>query len=227
MASFNLPNPVKPVVADIYHGDRVGGSGPAYDGFVQAKEAGILGIIHKSSQGLNFADRAYSRRRKDAERAGLLWGAYHFNTGDTVKYQVDHFLVSAEPDEKTLLALDFEDNPRSNMTVQQAVEFLKIAEEKLGRKLVIYSGNRLKDSMRKLGKADQEYLAEHKLWLAQYGKRATVPSGFGRYFLWQYTGDGIGAFPHYVPGITVPGGRGIDLNIYAGTTEELETEWAR
>jgi hypothetical protein len=52
----------------------------------EARDAGIVGIIHKATQGETFADAAYAGNRKKAADAGLLWGAYHFGSGgDDVK----------------------------------------------------------------------------------------------------------------------------------------------
>lgn len=215
-----------PRVCDIYHGDLVGGRGPALDGFKQAAAAGLWGVIHKASQGSAYRDASYPLRRQAALDAGLLWGAYHFNDGSSVKTQVDNFLEAAKPDDRTLMCLDYEDNPRSPMGVHQMVEFLRTAESRLGRKLVIYSGNRLKETISSLATEDRTYVRSHKLWLCQYGPRATLPTGFSNYMLWQYTGDGIGQQPHGIPGISVPGGKGIDLNVYNGTAEQLAAEWA-
>lgn len=215
-----------PRVCDIYHGDVVGGAGPALAGFKAAAAQGLWGIIHKSSQGSAYKDTSYVARRPAALNAGLLWGAYHFNDGSSVKTQIDNFFTAAKPDDTTLMCLDFEDNPRSNMGVGMAVDFLHQAEAKIGRKLVIYSGNRLKETIGSLGSADRAYVCSHRLWLCQYGPKAVLPSGFGKYFLWQYTGDGIGQMPHSIDGINVPGGKGIDLNAYAGTQEQLKQDWA-
>lgn len=215
-----------PRVVDIYHGDLVGGRGPALEGFVAAANAGIWGVIHKASQGVSIRDRRYASRRPAAIQAGLLWGAYHFNSGNPVAKQVDWFMQCADPDESTLMVLDYEDNKHSQMRPEAMVEFLHIIEEKLGRKATIYSGNRMKETIRYLNKADRAYVCAHRLWLCQYGPRAKLPPGWNDYWLWQYTGDGIGPSPHYVPGITVPGGRGIDLNVYNGTHAQLKKEWA-
>lgn len=215
-----------PRVCDIYHGDVVGGNGPALAGFKLAAASGLWGVIHKASQGSGYKDASYAPRRQAARGAGLLWGAYHFNDGSSVNTQIDNFFAAAKPDDTTLMCLDFEDNPRSNMSVGMAVDFLHHAEAQLGRKLAVYSGNRLKETIGKLSKADRDYVCSHRLWLCQYGPRAVLPSGFAKYWLWQYTGDGIGQPPHFVPGITVPGGKGIDLNVYNGTLEQLTKEWA-
>jgi hypothetical protein len=62
---------MQPLVIDIYHGDAV-------QDFARVKAAGIIGVIHKASQGGAVVDRAYASRRKLALAAGLKWGAYHF-----------------------------------------------------------------------------------------------------------------------------------------------------
>lgn len=215
-----------PRVVDCYHGDVVGGSGPALRGFQRAADAGIWGVIHKATQGTGYKDRLYDYRRLAARAAGLLWGAYHFNSGAEPAQQVDWFMHCADPDENTLMVLDYEDNVRSQMSPYEMVEFLRIIEGKLGRKAALYSGNRIKETIHHLSDSDRAYVCSHKLWLCQYGSHATLPPGWNKYWLWQYTGDGIGPSPHSVPGITVPGGHGIDLNVYDGTREQLTAEWS-
>lgn len=195
-----------PNVIDIYHGNVV------HD-FAALKAAGILGVIHKCTQGAGYADPTYAARRKLATDAGLLWGAYTFNTGEPVVLQVKNFLSHAEPDGNTLLALDFEDNPHSNMSLAQMRQFLQTADSQLGRKLVLYSGNRLKDL---LGSQIDFMIGGHRLWLPQYGPVARPQANWKNPWLWQYSEAG-----------RLPGTDGaIDLNLYAGTPEQLANEWA-
>jgi lysozyme len=186
--------------------------------------AGVWGVIHKASQGRGYQDPDYTARRRLATAAGLLWGAYHFGTADDVEGQVENFLEAAQPDSKTLLALDFEDNRLSNMSVQQAVAFLHLVEQRTGRKAVIYSGNRLKESIGALSPMERGYLLSHRLWLCQYGPKAVLPKGFSAYWLWQWTGDGVGMSPHNVPGV-IAGNGGLDLNAFAGGRAELAASW--
>lgn len=205
-----------PRVVDISHHNKV-------TDLKATAMSGVFGVIHKASQGSGYRDPDYATRRQQAKAAGLLWGAYHFNDGTDVASQVDWFLKCAQPDDSTLLVLDYEDNPKSNMSIQQAVQFLRLLEQKTGRKGAIYSGNRLKETIHILGSTDRAYLCQHRLWLCQYGPRAVLPMGFTSYWLWQYTGDGIGPTPHSVPGIE---GSGIDLNAYDGDRDKLKSEWA-
>ena len=146
---------VTPRVIDISHHNEV------YD-FKMVASAGVWGVIHKATQGKAYADPTYLIRRHQATAAGLLWGAYHFNTGDDVKSQVRWFIDKARPDDKTLLVLDYEDNRLSNMNIHQAVEFLHRVEDMTGRKAAIYSGNRLKESIEILNDIDRAYLGAFK-----------------------------------------------------------------
>jgi lysozyme len=191
--------------------------------FKLAAAAGVKGVIHKATQGRAYADPNYVHNRVMAEEAGLLWGAYHFNTGDDVKTQAKWFITKARPDDKTLLVLDYEDNRLSNMNIHQAVDFLHQVEDLTGRKAAIYSGNRLKETIGSLNASDRAYVTSHRLWLCQYGPRAVLPKGFRKYWLWQFTGDGVGPKPHSVPGIV---GNGIDINTFNGTPDELAASWA-
>jgi lysozyme len=184
--------------------------------------SGIWGVIHKASQGRAYADPDYQKHRQMATDAGLLWGAYHFNTGDDVAAQVNWFVDRAKPDDKTLMVLDYEDNRLSNMNIHQAVNFCHLIEAKLGRKCAIYSGNRLKETIGGLNPNDKAYIVSHRLWLCQYGPAPHIPPGFTKWWLWQFTGDGIGPQPHSVPGVM---GGGIDINTYVGSRDQLTKEW--
>lgn len=205
-----------PRVADISHHNVV-------TDFGAAAAAGLWGVIHKATQGRAYHDPDYGARRAAATAAGLLWGAYHFNTGDSVRDQVEFFVKTAQPGGDTLMVLDYEDNRLSQMNMTQAVEFLRRIEGRLGRKAAIYSGNRLKETIGSVPQADRDYVCSHRLWLCQYGPRAVLPSGFARWWLWQYTGDGIGQEPHGIAGIQ---GHSIDLNAFDGTREQLVASWS-
>lgn len=188
------------------------------DAFKQMFDSGIRGVILKSSQGTNYKDPTYDDRRQDALDAGLLVGAYHFATGEDIDAQIEHFFAAAAPDEKTLMALDHEPNKGNQLDLDGCRDFLQKGEAKLGRKLVLYSGNLIKEQ---LDEAD-EYICSHRLWLAQYGDRIKLPTGFQAVWLHQFSGDGVNSH-----GLKPPGIHGlVDMNSYAGTDEQLAAEWA-
>ena len=204
-----------PRVVDISHHNVV-------DDFALLPPAGIWGVIHKASQGKAYVDPDYAQRRLKAKGLPLLWGAYHFGTGDPIALQLNNFLAAARPDDRTLCVLDFEDNRLSNMSIIQAVQWLRLFETKMGRKAAIYSGNRIKENIGTLSMSDRAYLTSHRLWLCQYGPTPKLPMGFKNWWLWQFTGDNVGPPPHRIQGIS---GYGIDLNTYTGTQIQLEAEW--
>ncbi len=205
-----------PRVADISHHNVV-------SDLSLSVKAGLWGIIHKATQGVAYADPFYAPRRKLVADAGMLWGAYHFNTGDDVKKQVQFFIDKAQPDDHTLMVLDYEDNRLSQMNIHQLVDFCHQIEAKLGRKCAIYSGNRLKETIGGLTAGDKAYVTSHRLWLCQYGPTPKLPVGFTKWWLWQFTGDGVGPLPHSIPGIS---GNGIDLNTFIGSREDLTASWS-
>lgn len=205
----------KPIVVDIYHLNKV-------TSFVAAYNSGIRGVIHKASQGK--ADPLYAKRRPQALAAGHLWGAYHFNTGESPAKQVDRFFSAADPDEMTRMMLDFEVNV---MSFSAMVEFLGLADEKLGRRITLYSGNRIKETITGASKEDRDFLALHPFMLAQYGPRAVLldkdkkPLPWEWYDLWQFAADGI-------PRTNRIGGMEpkVDVSAYDGTEQELIDGWA-
>lgn len=214
-----------PVAVDIFHGDRVVGDRTGEpNGFVQTRAAGIRAVAHKATQGVSSHDPLYSARRRLAQDAGVeLWGAYDFNTGDPVDQQVRNFFAVAEPDERTMCCLDFEDNTHSQMSIGMLLDYLELADSRLGRPLWVYSGNRIKELAPRLTEDQRKFLATHPLWLCEYGSQARIAGlPWSRYSMWQWSADGAGPQPHSVPGIAM---NGVDLNVISGTFEQLQAEW--
>jgi lysozyme len=179
-------------VIDISHHN-----GPGLD-FAKAKADGIIGVIHKASQGLTLGDAMYDANRAKATKAGLLWGAYHFGTkADGVK-QADAFLAKVGDRKDVLMVLDFEPNDPSTMTLAQAHDFVTHIHEVTGRFPGLYSGHLIK---KELGPNKDEVLHNCFLWLAQFGQKPVVPANWPTWTLWQYTDGKQGPKPHSVDGI--------------------------
>src|SRR5262245_43301751 len=105
------------VVIDLSHYNQV-------TSFTDIKTAGITGVIHKATEGINWPDPTYPDRKQPALAAGLWWGAYHFGTNADGAAQAQYFLSKVNPGPTDLLALDFEENPQSQMTIAQAEAFV-------------------------------------------------------------------------------------------------------
>jgi lysozyme len=167
--------------------------------FVAAQKAGIVGAIHKATQGVTYLDPTYVEHRKAAAAAGILWGAYHFGTGSDGVQQAAFFLDSVQPADDTLLVLDFEANPQGpSMTLEEARAFVTHVQQETGRWPGLYSGHYIKEL---LGTSSDPVLANCWLWLSQYGPTPVVPPNWKTWTMWQYTDGALGPEPHTVPGL--------------------------
>jgi lysozyme len=196
-----------PKVIDLSHNNTV-----AKD-LQPAKAAGVLGVIHKVTQGEAMTDNTAKGRYQLAKNAGLLWGTYHFLAPGDIGRQIAYFLKKTEQlaviDDDTLIACDFE----RTIPLIDVLHFLQAIEKATGREPVLYSGNYLKDAG---GAPACPPLVRYRLWMPQYGPKAVLPKGFDKAWLWQYTDKGK------VAGI----GGNVDLNHYEGTDQQLAAEWS-
>jgi lysozyme len=205
-------------VLDLSHHNDGPNGGPI--DFKAIADFGILGVILKASQGTGMVDATYATRKQAAVAAGLLVGAYHFATNDDVDAQVKHFLDAAQPDDSTLMALDHEPNNGNQLDLDGCQAFLESARDQLGRKLVLYSGNLIKEQ---LGDKPSDFFGSHRLWLAQYGPVPKVPAAWDSVWLWQFSDGVVNS-----QGIKVPGISGqVDMNSWDGTDDDLAGQWTR
>ena len=206
-----MTEPINPLVVDLSHWD------PA-DDYDAVREAGIVAVIYKATEGQSYTDPTYVAQQKAAKAAGLRWGSYHFADGSNTNGQVQNYMSFACPDPDELFVLDWEDNPGgSKMSVAQAKDWITQVENQLGRpgECVIYGGNTLKEMLN-----GEEFFTSRRLWLCQYGSEPVLPEGWEEYWLWQYTDGDYGPAPHAVDGIGP-----CDINSFDGTAEELLAEW--
>lgn len=212
-----------PRVVDVSHWQKI----PA-DGFQRAARSGIWGIINKVTQSTGQVDPTFALRRPLVKAAGQLYGAYHFMVPGSVKVQAENFLRRAKPDDDLLLALDWEHYRGVAPSAAEAEEWCSYVEQKVGRPVVVYSGNTAKE---KLGNRVWPSFARRRLWLAMYANRPICQRSWRTAWLWQYSGDGRGPLPHSVPGLGV----NIDMNDYVlddhvpdpdVARENLRREWA-
>lgn len=173
--------------------------------------AGIVGVIHKATEGTGSHDSTYGSRRKQAEAAHLEWGAYHFLRPGDIEGQARFFVDTAKPEDFTVMAADHED---PGVSLKDLKKFLRVVTEETGRTPILYSGNVIKQQ---LGKTHDAELARYPLWLAHYttGTPVWPQATWPTWGLWQYTDKG-----------TIAGIDGdVDLNKYDGSANELLHKW--
>lgn len=169
----------------------------------KVKRSGIAFALIKATQGTGFTDPEFERNWSGAAAAGLARGAYHFGVGTPGAAQAKHFLEVVKPKEGDLLVLDYENNPDGpDMTVSQALAFVREVEKKIGHPPILYSFDSKFGTL-----AADPVLGTCCRWVARYG-----PEPATEWDIWQYTSSGS------VGGIT---GR-VDRNRFDGTLDKLK-----
>lgn len=201
-----------PNVVDMFHGDNR----ERMPDFSALKAEGILAIIHKCSQGSNGVDELCEARIQAARDAGLLVATYHFGDGSDVDKQLDNMEKHSPV---PFMWLDFERNPRSQMSPLQARQFLQSMHIP-----AIYGSDLLRSNALMLGKAmasldDNAQQIMPWLWLAEYGphERIPLPWNADSTLLWQFSESGSFKFIN----------GHVDLNVFNGTAEQLTTKWGK
>lgn len=205
------------VVIDLYHGDTLNDSG-----FHDIVGSGILGVIHKATQGTALVDQQYDNRKPRALSVGLLWGSYHFGTGDDGAAQAKFYLDTAQPQASELICLDFEDNSHSQMTLSIAETFVQTVKSETNRYPVLYTGQSFIQEQLGSKKPNQTVLSNCPIWVARYSTQPPqLPPAFTNFAMWQYTDGTDGPGPHTVPGVLNP----LDRDKFNGSPDELKAFW--
>lgn len=208
--------------------------------FRAVRRSNILAVLHKVTEGGDWFDPSFGKRRQQAEAAGLLWGGYHFGTRQySGEKQAAAFLSACQPGPATVMALDLEPNdanPRNTMTLRQAEEFVLAVQRATGRLPMLYTHPAWADGQVygrrriSLGASVKpgSLLASCELWLADYREDPQLPyawSGKG-WRLWQYAADETAAnFAHGSEPRAVQGVGHCDRNLYSGDEASLYRFW--
>jgi lysozyme len=199
-------------VIDVSHHNRI-------DNWTAVRQAGVVAVVHKATEGATFRDPAFTRRRVEVKATGLLWGSYHFSSGVDVAAQVDNYLAHASPEADELICLDYEESTAgADMTLGQAEAFVDLVERRLGRAPLLYGGRLLRDTL--AGKT-APLLSRCPLWYARFADEpAGVPSPWERWTFWQYTDGRAGPEPREVEGIGP-----VDRDLFNGSETEFFARW--
>ena len=181
--------------------------------FSAAAADGLLGVVHKATEGDSYEDPTYKERESHARGAGLFWIPYHFMRPGDQSEHLKHFLAYAEPREGERIVFDYEDDRLNLDHLYSAMECVSRARPDLQQTL--YSGHLIKEQ---LGDTFDPLLAKISLWIAQYtaAEAPSWPKGtWPAWSLWQYTDGNSGGSPRVVNGIIPP----TDCNRFNGTLE--------
>jgi lysozyme len=193
-------------VIDLSHHNTV----TSWDDIVRS---GIIGVIHKCTEGAGYLDNTYVSRMESALSVGLAWGAYHYLHHGGIAAQIDWFLLNCCLPEGSRVVIDYEDPSCDLNDLRSAVKSLWSRDPTL--QVAIYGGSLLKEQ---LGNSKDDVLAETSLWLAQYTSGTPKwPTGtWPTWSLWQYSDGDVGGQPRTIAGTQPP----IDCNVFNGTRDQ-------
>ena len=169
--------------------------------------SGVRWAYAKASEGTYYRNPYFSQQYGGAYNQGMIHGAYHFATPDTTggATQADYFVDHGgnwSQDDKTLPgALDIEWNPYGDSCygktpsamVTWIRNFLDRYKARTGRSAVIYTATTWWSECT----GNYGGFAANPLWIARYASTAgTLPAGWTKYTMWQYTSTGPSVGDH-------------------------------
>jgi len=164
-----------------------------------AKKRGLLWLYHKATEGATFKDTNYTKRRAEAKKAGLPFGAYHFARPDSAKDAVQEakfFLSVAKPVPGDLRpVLDLESHELSSMAKvrEWAAAFVAEVKRQTGVLPIVYTPYDLGSSVKGC-----------LVWRPRYNNSNTPPPL--AWDIWQFS-NGVYGVPK-----TLAGFGNVDLN---------------
>lgn len=189
--------------------------------FAAIKSAGVLGVIHKATEGTAYRDSTYVFRKASCKGAGLLFASYHFFRSSDPIAQMKFFVDTVLPEpEGHRLVIDYEDPKCKLADLVRAISWLR--ENVPGAGVTIYGGNVLKDHVAE-HTFDYDVLRSTDLWVAHYTSSASPawPTGiWPKWRLWQYTDGNVGGQPRLTAGVS----GSIDCNMFNGQRDEIK-DW--
>jgi GH25 family lysozyme M1 (1,4-beta-N-acetylmuramidase) len=168
-----------PIVVDLSHHN------PTPD-WAKLKASGVVGVIHKATEGTSYVDDQLFKRARAAMDAGLKWSTYHFLRDSDPEQQMAFYLDTVDPVEGERVCIDHEDE---NVTLEQLKDCITyIRDHRPDLQIAVYSGHLIKDQLPDTVR--DEILADTSLWIAHYtgDDEPTWPTAtWPTWSLWQYT----------------------------------------
>lgn len=186
----------------------------------KVRSVGCQFAFIKATEGATFKDRLFKRNREEANKNGIITGAYHFfRTGANLDSQMDNFAKTLGEVHNGELSpvIDVEiPNQWAHLEVSSRNElifdFIEGIRSRLGRNIqpFIYLSPSFADDVL----ANDYRLQYSPLWLAHYTSddKPRTPRPWSKWMFWQWTERGrVAGVDSYV-----------DLNRFNGAQEDLE-----
>ncbi len=139
----------------------------------------------KATEGILSVDPYFQRNWREAAKAGIICGAYHyFKPSRSGSLQARFFLQTAKAEKGDLpMVVDVEELNRVSpeQMRRQLKDFLDYIGKKSKVKPIIYSGLSFYHDYL------QGYFDEYPLWVAKYDQPELGPAGNKQWIIWQHS----------------------------------------
>ncbi len=244
---FNRPweKTKNPLILDPYYQNKI-------DWDKLKTEKRVKAIIHKATEGLAFTDPKYNERKKIAKARNYKWGSYHLLHRGNPEAQADRYLKTIGKNNDELMALDIEcveetycEKPHLKVKIEEIRKFLLRVKSKTNRYPILYANHSVTEKISSKFPNDKLF-SKIGLWYARFKKHVTTfpKSIWKTYTVWQFASELNCAAcikkkngkcvkrncrlkqnrcPYTIKGIDLC----VDINIYNGSTKDLEMNWAK
>ncbi len=155
-----------------------------------SEDGNIQFVYIKATEGSTLSDKRYATNIREARKAGLKVGSYHFfTTRRSAKEQFSNFRRHVRKSEQDLIPMvDVEESGckrASKKQLQQSLqEFMDLVKSEYGYYPLLYSQYRFYND--RLAPEFNKYY----IFIARYGNATPHLKGGGLYNIWQYTERG-------------------------------------
>lgn len=169
-------------------------------------------VVIKATEGGDLVDPLFADNWKNANKHGLVRGAYHFFTSFTdPDVQAINYLSTVKHKRGDLVpVLDFENDGKTYLERQHlsknAHRWLKIIERELGKKPIIYTNHLI------YNKYIKNKIKGYGIWLADYTVHDATIFDIENLLMWQHSDGGV------IPGIEET----VDLNVFYGSPHKFQ-----
>lgn len=170
-------------------------------------------VIIKATEGADWIDPAFKSNWDSAAINNLVRGAYHFySAGTDPELQAINYISTVKHEKGDFVpVLDFENEDGAKHRNKQnlsknAFRWLKIVEEQVGKKPIIYTNHLIYNKYIK-GK-----IKGYDIWLADYSIFDPTIYDIENMIMWQHSDGGR------IPGII----EDVDLNVFYGSHHKFE-----
>lgn len=166
---------------------------PGVIGWAALKAAGVKWMYHKATEGAGFRDSNYNKRRAEAKKAGMPFGAYHFarpSVGDA-KTEAKFFVSVANPavgDLRPCLDLETTEGLSGSQIDDWADTFCAEVERLTSVTPLIYTPFTLSPALER----------KALFWVPRYNNTNTPP--VRQWDIWQFS-NGVFGVPNQVRGL--------------------------